>query len=134
MSFCLRMGVRAAALLLLAAVFIIPQRMLADTHVVSPSDLQKQLVESTRDRQQNVNTVRDFLSSPRAEKAMKSADIDPQKVQRAVSSLSDQELANLAQRAQKAQADFAAGGLSDRDLIWIILAIAVLVLIIVAVR
>ena len=65
---------------------------------------------------------------------MKSASIDPKKVQNAVSSLSDDELANLAQRADKAQADFAAGTLSNRDLIWIILAIAVLLLIIVAVR
>ena len=37
-------------------------------------------------------------------------------------------------RSQKAQADFAAGTLSDRDLIIILLAIAALVLIIVAVR
>jgi hypothetical protein len=48
--------------------------------------------------------------------------------------LSDQDLAQLSSRAQKAQADFAAGNLSDRDLILIILGIAVLVLIIVAVR
>jgi hypothetical protein len=48
--------------------------------------------------------------------------------------LSDAELAQLASRAQKAQADFAAGDLSDRDLIIIILAVAALILIIVAVR
>jgi hypothetical protein len=51
-----------------------------------------------------------------------------------VSNLNDAELAQLAARAEKAQANFAAGDLSDRDLIFIILAIAVIVLIIVAVR
>jgi hypothetical protein len=130
----LRTGARAATALVLAALFALPQGLLAETHVVSPSDLQQQLVETTRDRQNNLNAVRGFLSTATAEKAMKSASIDPKKVQNAVSSLSDEELANLAQRSTKAQADFAAGTLSNRDLIWIILAIAVLVLIIVAVR
>lgn len=133
MSF-LRTGARAAAALVLAMIFAVPQNLLADTHVVSPSELQKQTVETTRDRQRNLSSVREFLSTTTAEKAMKSASIDPKKVQNAVSSLSDDELANLAQRADKAQADFAAGTLSNRDLIWIILAIAALVLIIVAVR
>jgi hypothetical protein len=60
--------------------------------------------------------------------------MDPRQVKTAVSTLNDQELAQLAARADKAQADFAAGNLSERDLILIILGIAVLVLIIVAVR
>jgi hypothetical protein len=55
-------------------------------------------------------------------------------VKKAVASLSDAELAQLASRAQKAQADFAAGHLSDRDLIIILVVIAALILIIVAVR
>jgi hypothetical protein len=60
--------------------------------------------------------------------------MDPAQVKTAVSTLSDQELAQLASRAEKAQADFAAGRLSDRDLIIILIAIAALILIIVAVR
>jgi hypothetical protein len=43
-------------------------------------------------------------------------------------------VAQLAARAQKAQADFAAGSISDRDLIIILVCIAALILIIVAVR
>jgi hypothetical protein len=43
-------------------------------------------------------------------------------------------LAQLASRTQKAQADLAAGRLSNRDLIIIIVAVAVVILIIVAVR
>ncbi len=60
--------------------------------------------------------------------------MDPQQVKTAVSTLSDQELAQLSAKADKAQCDFAAGNLNDRDLILIILGIAILVLIIVAVR
>jgi hypothetical protein len=60
--------------------------------------------------------------------------MDAERVKHAVSTLSDAELAQLAARADKAQADFAAGTLSDRDLIIILVAIAALILIIVAVR
>jgi hypothetical protein len=130
----LRIDTRMGVALLMALVFAVPQSLLADTHVVSPSELQQQVVNATQNREQNLNTVREFLSGPKAEKAMKSANIDPQKVQNAVSSLSDEELAKLSQRATTAQEDFAAGTLSNRDLIWIILAIAALILIIVAVR
>ena len=60
--------------------------------------------------------------------------LDPQQVKQAVSGLNDDELARLASRANKAQADFAAGRMDERDLIIILIAIAALILIIVAVR
>jgi hypothetical protein len=60
--------------------------------------------------------------------------MNPEQVKTAVSTLNDAELAQLASRVHKAQADFAGGTLSDRDLIIIIVAIAALILIIVAVR
>jgi len=52
----------------------------------------------------------------------------------AISSLSDQELEQMAARANKAQADFAAGNINDHDLLIILVAVLVLILIIVAVR
>jgi len=107
---------------------------MAGTHVVSPEDLQKEMVAATQVRQRNLETVRQFLSSQAAETALKSARMDPEQVKTAVSTLSDQELAQLASRANKTQADFVAGRLSDRDLLLILLGIAALVLIIVAVR
>jgi hypothetical protein len=60
--------------------------------------------------------------------------MDATQVKTAVSTLNDAELAQLASRTDKAQANFAAGTLSDRDLIIILVAIAALILIIVAVR
>jgi hypothetical protein len=60
--------------------------------------------------------------------------VDPTQVKNAVSSLSDEDVAQLATRADKAQADFAAGKMSDRDMIWLVLAIVVLLLVIIAVR
>lgn len=126
--------VRALFACLLVVLFAVPTNLMAQSHVVSSADLQKQILQATQDRQRNLETVRQFLSSPQAQKALRSARVNPEQVKTAVSSLSSQELAQLAARAHQAQADFAAGNLSDRDLLVIILAIAALVLIIVAVR
>ena len=130
----LRQFVRVGTAGVLALVFMIPQDALAQSHVVSLAELQSAAVASSQARQKNVETIRQFVSSPIGEKALRSAHIDAQQVKDAVSSLSDSELAQLAARASKAQADFAAGKLSDRDLIIILIAIAGLILIIVAVR
>ncbi len=130
----LRQGFHAATACLLVAILIFPSNLLAQSHVVSPSELQKQVVSASQLRQRNLETVRQFLSSPAAEKALKTARMDLTQVKNAVSTLSDGELAQLASRAQKAQDDFAAGDLSERDLLLIILGIAALILIIVAVR
>ena len=48
---------------------------------------------------------------------------------KAVGQLSDEDLAKLAERSRQAQNDFAAGRISDRDMLWIILiAIGIIVL------
>ena len=134
MQFDLRQSLRVAVATLLVALFIVPTDALAQSHVVSPADLQREAVAASQVRQHNLDSVQRLLSTPAAEKALKSAKMDTQQVKTAVSTLNDQQLAQLAARADKAQADFAAGNLSERDLILIILGIAVLVLIIVAVR
>ena len=126
--------VRAVTATFLIALFSIPQSLVAQTHVVSPSELQKATVAASQARQKNIETVQQFLSSETAQKALKTAHIDPQQVTQSVSRLDDQELAQLASRASKAQADFAAGTLSDRDLIIILVAMAAVILIIGAVR
>ena len=130
----LRQFARVATASMLAVVFLIPQDSIAQSHVVSPADLQNALTASTQERQKNIEAVRQFISTPVAEKALKSAHIDAKQVKDAIPQLSDGELAQLAARANKAQAEFAAGRLTDRDLIIILVAIVALILIIVAVR
>ena len=127
-------GIRTATACTLVLVFGVPTNLVAQTHVVSAKDLQRAAVAATEARQHNVETIQQFLSTPAAEKALQSAHIDPLRVKSAVPTLSDEELTQLALRANRAQADFAAGSLSDRDLIIILIAIAALILIIVAVR
>ncbi len=111
----------------------IPSILSAQTHVVNPADLQKAVLAASEARQHNVETIAGFLSSSdSAQKALKSVGMDPAQVKTAVSSLDDEELARLAAHAEKAQADFAAGRLAERDLLWILIGLAALILIIVA--
>ena len=125
---------RAAITSVLVMVFVVQPALPAQTHVVSPSELRQEAVAATRTRKQNVETITSFLSSPEAEKALRAVHMEPTRVTGSVSLLSDQELADLASRADKAQADFAAGALTERDLLLIVLGLAALILIIVAVR
>ena len=75
--------------------------------------------------------VRTLLSSDPGQKALKSVNLDYQKVDKAVGQLSDEDLAKLAERSRQAQNDFAAGRISDRDLLWIIvIAIGIIVLVV----
>jgi hypothetical protein len=134
MRFDLKQSARVAIACILVTIFSVPPSLLAQIHVVSPADLQKEVLNATQRRELNVEKVRQFLSSEMAQKVLKTAHMNPEQVKTGVASLSDAELAQLASRADKARADFAAGTLSDRDLLLIILGIAVLVLIIIAVR
>ena len=128
--------VRAITASALVALYAVPQNLVAEVtdHLVSPSELEKAAVGASQQRQQNIETLRAFFSSKQVRQAMQSSHMDPQQVNKAVAVLSDDELAQMATRATKAQADFAAGSMSDRDLIIILVAIAALILIIVAVR
>ena len=115
-----------AALLFVAG---IPARAQDHPHVVSLADLNKDSARPAQTRQANEEAVRTLLSSDPGQKALKSAHLDYQKVDKAVGQLSDEDLAKLAERSRQAQADFAAGRISDRDLLWIILiAIGIIVL------
>lgn len=130
----LRQSVRVLTAFLLAAIVVVPQDSIAQTHVVAPQELQQQAVAASQARQKNIEVLNNFLSSPTAKQAIKTVGSNPQQVKTAISNLSDQELAELASRAQKTQADFAAGNLTDHDLLVILIAIAALILIIVAVH
>lgn len=113
---------------------IAPQNLAAQTHVVSPSDLQQATVASSQVRQNNIAALNQFFSLPAAQKALNEAHMDVNQVKSGIASLSDAELAKLSARANNAQRDFAAGSLTDHMLLLIVLAIAVIIIIIVAVK
>ena len=127
-------SVRVLTACILAMIFAVPQNLVAQAHIVSALELQRQAVAASQERQKNLEIITRFLSSPAAAKAMSISHADAKQVKTAVSNLSDEELARFASRSQKAQADFAAGRMTDHDLLIILIAIVALVLIIVAVH
>jgi hypothetical protein len=100
-----------------------------DTHLVTPLELQQQVQASTAKRQEQIQNLTQFLSTPTAQKAMKDAKVDPVQVKTAIPSLTDAELADLSARADHAQHDFAAGFLGTTALLLIILIIVVIILV-----
>lgn len=119
-------------LLALTMALIFPVALLADSsHVVTQSDMQKQTVTASQARQQNIQKIEKFLSTDAAQQAMQSAHVNAEQVKSAVPNLNDQELNHLAQRADHAQSQFAAGQLSTRDIAIVVLGIVIVILIIV---
>jgi hypothetical protein len=129
MRFRVKMCVPVLTIALLAGLAGVAGRAQDQQHVVSLSDLNKDAARPAQTRQANEEAVRTLLSSETAQKALKSSNLEYQKVDKAVGQLNDEDLAKLAARSRQAQNDFAAGRISDRDLLWIIvIALAIIVL------
>lgn len=103
-------------------------------HVVTSADLQNDVSQAAKVRQQQIATIDTFLSGDRAKQALRSANIDYSVVHNGVASLSDDELARLSARADKAQKDFAAGALTNEQITYIIIALATAVIILIIVH
>jgi hypothetical protein len=136
MNACRKWCGPALVVILLPCFAITPAPLRAqDKHVVSVQDLSRDAARPAETRQANETALRQLFTSEQAQQALKSANIDYSKVDKAVGQLSDEDLTRLAARSRQMQDNFAAGrggGLSDRDLL-IIIIIAVLVIALVAV-
>jgi hypothetical protein len=129
MHFRAKMCVSLLAIAALLVVVGIPARAQDKQHVVSLGELNKDAARPAQTRNADEEAVRTLLSSDRGQEALKSAHLDYQKVDKAVGQLSDEDLAKLAARSRQAQNDFAAGRISDRDLMWIIvIALGIIIL------
>jgi len=102
-------------------------------HVVTLDELNKQAARPAETRQANEDAIRHLLSSDAGQKALKSAEVEYQRVDKAIGQLSDEELAKLADRSRQAESDFAAGSISAKTLAYIILAVVIIVVIAVVV-
>ena len=135
MNVCRKWCGWALAVILLPCFAVPPARAQAqDKHVVTSQELSKDAARPAETRGANEAVLRQLFSSEQAQQALKSANIDYSKVDKAVSRLSDEDLAKLAARSRQLEDNFAGGrpgGLSDRDLL-IILIIALLVIALIA--
>jgi hypothetical protein len=103
-------------------------------HVVSSGQLRTDVQKAADTRQANEAAVREMFATDKARETLKSAGVDYQKVDQAISQVNDEDLARMAERSRDVQKDFAAGRLADRDLIIILLVAVAIILIVIAVR
>src|ERR1700722_6586599 len=101
-----------------------PSRVAAQDkdHVVSLDELKSDAAKPAQTREANEADVRHLLKTEAGQEALKSAKVD-----KAVSQLSDDDLATVAEKSRQADHDFAAGGLSQTLIIVIVLIVILIV-------
>lgn len=124
---------RGAAVVCLLAFLPALQAQSKGEHVVPLSSLHQDAQDAAGERQANLTKLDRFFAGERAATALKAVNMNGEQVRRAVSMLSDAELASLSERASTADAGFSAGALSNQELTYIIIALATAVIILVIV-
>jgi hypothetical protein len=126
---------RVAVMALAAAVTAGP--MLAQQqadHVVSLGELSKDAAGPAESRRANEADIRRLFATVDGQKALKTANVEYAKIDRAVSSMSDEDVARISSRAREIDRDFAAGNLSDHDLLLILIIALIVIILIVVLR
>ena len=127
---------RIATMLLAAAVTAGPMlaQSQADKHVVSLGELNQAVAAPSESRRANEAEIRQLFATVDGQKALKTANVDYAKIDRAVSSMSDEDVARISDRARAIDRDFAAGNLTDHDLLVILIVVLIVVILIVVLR
>jgi hypothetical protein len=127
---------RFATMLLAAAVTAGPMwaQSQADQHVVSLGELNKATAGPAETRRANEAEIRQLFATVDGQKALKSVNVDYAKIDRAVSSMSDEDVARISSRARELNRDFAGGSLSDHDLLLILIIALIVIILIVVLR
>src|ERR1700753_1657555 len=81
-------------------------------HGVSLDELKSDAAKPAQTRTENEAEVRHLLRTEAGQQALKQAKVDYAKVDKAISTLSDDDLATVAEKSRAADHDFAAGGLT----------------------
>ena len=102
--------------------------------IVTQEELKQALVDSAKTRKENLDQVRNFFSSEAAVKALKSANIDSTRLDKAVSTMNSDELARLAATTRHIESDFAAGSLTNEQITYILIALATAVIVLILVH
>jgi hypothetical protein len=126
---------RVAVMALAAAVTAGP--MLAQQqadHVVSLGELNRDAAGPAEARRANEAEIRHLFATVDGQKALKTANVEYAKIDRAVSSMSDEDVARISSRAREIDHDFAAGSLNDHDLLLILIVALIVIILIVVLR
>src|SRR5215475_12551572 len=106
-----------------------PSRVAAQDkeHLVSLDELKSDTAKPGKTRQANEADVRHLLQTEAGQQALKQAKVDYAKVDKAISQLSDDDLATVAEKSRQADHDFVAGGISQTLIIVIVLIVILIV-------
>jgi hypothetical protein len=129
MKACGQVGTWVLGLALAFGLAAVPLRVAAQDkdHVVSLDELKLDAAKTSQTRQANEADVRHLLQGEAGQEALKSAKVDYAKVDKAISQLSDDDLATVAEKSRQADRDFAAGGLSHTLIIVIVLIVILII-------
>jgi hypothetical protein len=130
------LGIRTWLLISLFSIGVVPafsQASMQQDHVVSRSELHQAVRGAAETRQANLAKIEKLFTTDAAKQAFDAIKVDGAKVSRAVALLSDNELANLAARSERLQADVTAGALNNQQITYILIALATAVIILVIV-
>ena len=108
MKCTLRRVLSATMAFVVFTVFSVPQAA-AHQHIVPLAELQGQVRSAANDRAKNLADIQRVLSYPAAAAALKKSNVSPEQMRSAVSTLNDQELARLADRARASEKDVEGG-------------------------
>jgi hypothetical protein len=122
----------AAGLFAASLLAATPGILEAETHLAPSSELHQSIVQAHQMRDSNRKEVVEFFATPQVRKALKASNLDLQKVETAVSFLSDDELAKLAMQSREMQRDVAAGALNNQQITYILIALVTAVIVILA--
>lgn len=124
---------RSVIALLVATIVPTMSAIAQENHVVPLTELHRDAAAATESRQGDLAKVERFFSSEMAQNALRAAHLDGDQVKTALPLLGTDELAQLAARTDRLQADFAAGALSNQEITYILIALATAVIILVIV-
>jgi hypothetical protein len=125
---------KTLTMLSLALASVFAGQAMADDHVVSPAAAAQRLQEASAAREQGLATLDRALANPEVARAAATVGADTAALRAALPTLSDAEIADLAQRAASLDTDPVAGLDSDiRTLLIIFLIVAIVILVLQAV-
>lgn len=88
---------------------VLPRAALAQDHVVPLPELKEKVRSAAGERARNIADIQRVLSYPAAAEALQKSNINQEQVRAAVATLSDEELARLADRARASEKDVQGG-------------------------
>jgi hypothetical protein len=134
MKFSLPASIKLVVVTLIVGSLFVSQMAYAQAPVVTHDELKQALVNAASTRKENLEQVKSFFSSDPARKALATAHLDSNRIQKGLPTLSSEDLAKLAAQTRQIQNDFAAGSLTNQQITYILIALGTAVIVLIAVR